>query len=405
MSELLQTLELAPFRQRFPWLGPDLQTLRDTLRPLPSPRQPFATREFQLPSGDRLLARIDLPTSGSPRGLIVVVHGLGGCSDDGGQRRLAQVLVAEGFGVIRLNLRGAGPGRPLAGGSYAAACTTDVRPVLRDCRRLAAELAGPGQAAFLGAAGISLGGTVLLNVLLDSLEESPPPLDALVTISSPLELSNCSEQFDRPRNRLYQRWMVRRLIRQTLLDPQPLSAREREGLTGSERPRTIREFDALITAPRWGFEDVDAYYRACSPFSRLRQCGVHAASGTPAGGPHAGGTPAVRPAVSPSAGSLPRLLLLHAKDDPWVPAEAILRLEDGGVPERVKGSGSMAGPQVEVVITTHGGHCGFHSPEDSRQDRWSDRLTARWLSRTLREGHGPRTQGDGVHGLGGWPGN
>ena len=74
MSELLETLGLAPFRQRFPWLGPDLQTLRDTFRPPPSPRETGPSLEFALPDGDRLLARLDAPASEAPWGLVVVVQ-------------------------------------------------------------------------------------------------------------------------------------------------------------------------------------------------------------------------------------------------------------------------------------------------------------------------------------------
>lgn len=364
MSELLETLGLAPFRQRFPWLGPDLQTLRDTFRPPPSPRETGPSREFALPDGDRLLARLDAPASEAPRGLVVVVHGLGGGSDDGGQRRLAAALIGEGFAVLRLNLRGAGPGRPLARGSYAAACSRDLLPVLRDCRRLSAELADPGPPLPLGAAGISLGGTTLLNALLDSAEDSPPPLDALVTISSPLELAGCSAQFDRPRNRLYQRWMVRRLVQQTLRDPQPLSAREREGLTAADGPRTIRDFDALITAPRWGFADVEAYYQACSPLFRLRR---------------------LAQPIPPGGWPPPRLLLLHAKDDPWVPVHATQTLVDeGSACWAEESAGTEGRPPVDVLITARGGHCGFHGPGDSSRGRWSDHLAARWLRHALQ---------------------
>ena len=33
MPELVQGLGLGAFQQRWPWIGPDLQTLRDTLKP------------------------------------------------------------------------------------------------------------------------------------------------------------------------------------------------------------------------------------------------------------------------------------------------------------------------------------------------------------------------------------
>jgi predicted alpha/beta-fold hydrolase len=351
---LLKTLELAPFRQRFPWLGPDLQTVRNTLRapkPLPEHGQCL---EFSLPGGDRLLARFDPPTVGEPRGLVVVVHGLGGGSDDEGQRRLGRALNRGFFAVLRLNLRGAGPGRPLARGTYAACCAADLLPVLHECRLLAADLAPGRRGLPLGAVGLSLGGTVLLNALLASRSSPIPLLDGLVCISSPLDLAHCADRFEHPRNRLYQSWLLPRLIQQTLADPHGLSEEERQGLIGPRRPHTIRAFDDLITAPRWGFPDVLAYYQACSPLQRLRQ--------VPLG--------------------LPPLLVVHSKDDPWVPVASALSLAQEV--ERLQRRGTPgAGTLPEVLITERGGHNGFHAPGDSADGCWSDRLASLWLARAL----------------------
>ncbi|MFN9645030.1 MAG: YheT family hydrolase [Cyanobacteriota bacterium] len=369
MADLLETLELAPFRQRFPWLGPDLQTLRDSLRPFPSPPETGGIH-FALPDGGRLFARLDVPALGPPRGLVVVVHGLGGSSDDGGQRRLGRALQAMDLAVLRLNLRGAGPGRPLAAGTYAAGCSADLLPVLEACRQLATELAGDGPPLPLAGVGISLGGTVLLNALLDcGRDRRPPPLDAMVGVSSPLDLAHCADHFERPRNRLYQSWMVRRLIQQTLNDPLPLSIVERTGLTGSARPRTIREFDALITAPRWGFADVATYYASCSPLSRLRQL----LDALPVSGDRPG-----------------PLLLVHAMDDPWVPVAATRALAEASSSRRLDTAASC---WPDVVLTPSGGHCGFHAAGDHAvQGRWSDRLVGRWLRWSLKGSHCRRAE-------------
>jgi len=202
--------------------------------------------------------------------------------------------------------------------------------------------------------GLSLGGTVLLTALLarNSLEE--PLLDGLVIISSPLDLEDCADRFAHPRNRLYQRWLVRRLIAQTLADPYCLSEEERQGLIGPNRPQTIRAFDDLITAPRWGFPGVLAYYQACSPLNRLRQTLL----------------------------SLPPLLVVHARDDPWVPVASALSLAQEA--ERLQRNGALgAGILPEVLITDRGGHNGFHAPGDSAYGCWSDRLASLWLDRIL----------------------
>jgi len=361
---ILEALELPPFRQRFPWLGSDLQTLRDTLRASRSELDTGPTLEFPLSEGDRLVATLDPPRQGPPLGLVVVIHGLGGGSDAAGPRRLGRSLRGRGMAVLRLNLRGAGPGRPLAKGTYAANCDADLLPVLLACRRLAAELAAKGSPLPLGAVGISLGGTVLLNALLTSHSHESRVLDGLVCVSSPLDLPSCAERIERPRNALYQSWLVRRLIEQTLADPHGLSERERQSLTGPDRPRTIRAFDDLITAPRWGFSGVADYYNSCSPIKRLSTLPQPFSAGR-----------------EPS-NSLPPVLLMHAKDDPWVPVEPALSLAQ---PAHRRQAEARIETRIspEVLITDGGGHNGFHAPGDTDQGCWSDQVASRWLGRAL----------------------
>jgi predicted alpha/beta-fold hydrolase len=235
--------------------------------------------------------------------------------------------------------------------------------VFADCKRLAAKWAPNGGDLPFGAVGLSLGGTVLLNALLAHPPDQPPLLNALACVSSPLDLACCTGHFELPRNRLYQKWLVGRLIAQTLADPQGLSERERQDLTGSDRPKTIRSFDALITAPRWGFADVASYYRECSPWAPLRE--------------------RLQTSMTPGGQTLPPLLLVHSRDDPWVPVESTLLLAKE-VGNRLALAGAPpAGPLPEVVITETGGHNGFHAPGDSDQGCWSDRLVSQWMRRVV----------------------
>ncbi len=279
-----------------------------------------------LPDGGRLLALEDRPPVGVDlRGLVVLVHGLAGDSGRQGVRRLALVLQRQGFAVWRLNLRGAGPGRPLARGTYAAACNADLGPVLAQARQRAC-----GQ-PLLGV-GLSLGGTVLLNTLL----EQPTALDRLACVSSPLDLEACSRQIAAPRNRLYAHWLLQRLIAQTRADPFGLTAEEEQRLRGNGRPRSLRAFDALITAPRWGYGSLTHYYRAASPLPALLR-----------------GAP------------LPPCLLLQAADDPWVPAAAAWQLA------------AFPSLGLEVIVCRRGGHNGFHGA--GAQRNWADQRVASWL--------------------------
>ena len=79
---------------------------------------------------------------------------------------------------------------------------------------------------------ISLGGTMLLNACLDQ----SGALDALFCASSPLDLAACSASIERPRNRVYQRWLLKRLVRQTLADPFGVSTDEEVTLQATPPP-------------------------------------------------------------------------------------------------------------------------------------------------------------------------
>ena len=330
-----------PFQPRFPWWNGDLQTLRDTFRSDALPPDQGQRLPLDVGGGEQLLAKLDAPLSGAePRGLVLLMHGLGGSSQRAGLRRMGDTLQRSGFAVLRLNMRGAGEGRALARGTYAANCNRDLLPVLRQARSLAAGRPLLGM-------GISLGGTKLLNALTSSalerrtagLDPQAPLLDGLVTISTPVDLESCSRQIERPRNGLYQHWLLKRLVAQTLADPFGVTASERQALEGPMP--TIRAFDAAITAPRWSYASVDDYYRQASPLWRLQD-------------------PRIRR-------QLPPALLIHAEDDPWVPVEPTRSLEE------------FQDDRFQLLLTAKGGHNGFHG----RGGCWTDQLTARWFQALL----------------------
>lgn len=326
-------LGLSPFCPRFPWLNGDLQTLRDSLRPqvvaLPRDQQ-----QVLVPvQAGALLGWLAHPPRA--RALVLLVHGLGGSADSVGVRRLAALLLQRGLAVFRLNLRGAGAGRALAAGSYAACCSSDLLPVLNRARQLAADRP-------LFAVGLSLGGTVLLNAGL----EHPGSLDGLVALSAPLDLAASCRQMERRRNRLYLQVVLGRLRQQVAADPAGLSPAERQALAAAPAS-SLAAFDAAITAPRWGFGSVAQYYAAASPLPQLL--------------------------AAKATRSLPPWLLLQAADDPWVPSAPAEALASAG--------------GATVVLTRQGGHNGFHGAGDrvaaGVAASWSDRLTAAWLEQQL----------------------
>ncbi len=358
-SILIQQLGLVPFRERLPWLGGDLQTLRDTLWTEKFPHNNSRKIEINVPAANNgingkgsLLGLLDFPKNiESPiKGLVILIHGLGGSSKRQGLMRMAKYLQEKNFATLRLNLRGADPCRHIIPGTYSAKCNSDINPVLIRARKICKELSNNENPIPLFGVGISLGGTIFLNACLDAkyyLKEGMPALDGLVCTSSPLDLNACSNSIERSRNKIYQAWLLKRLIRQTLEDPFTNPSHEKEKSNFIKRinfaPKNIREYDDLITAKRWGYKNVDDYYLNASPLPRLLKSPNH----------------------------LPPTLLLQAKDDPWVPAK-----EANELSKKLAHSNYS---NIKVILTKNGGHNGFHGVNGC----WGDQLVTKWFEYLL----------------------
>ena len=243
------------FRPRAPWLGADLQTLRNVLR---RPEPVFAgVREERLVlplsdgSGDALSALLQRPVDEKGRALVVLVHGLGGSEESTYARVSAVHLLERGHPVLRLNLRGAGPSRELCRYQYHAGRTEDLRDAVAG---LPAELAELGVVLV----GYSLGGNAVLKLLGELGEQAP--VRAAASVSAPIDLRSASRRFLDSRNRFYQWHMVRSLQREALAAGENISDEERRAVLSC---RTVWEFDDRFVAPRNGWATAEDYYAAC----------------------------------------------------------------------------------------------------------------------------------------------
>jgi predicted alpha/beta-fold hydrolase len=308
------------FRPRAPWWGGDLQTLRNfiVVYKLGIGRPEVTGERLYLPlrdgSGDRLAASFT-PASGT-RPLVVLIHGLSGCETSSYMRVSAAHFGSRGYPVLRLNLRGAGPSRATARGHYHAGRSEDLRDALL---ALGPELTDRG----LMLIGYSLGGNLLVKFLAEHGTEFP--IQAAATVSVPIDLAATVREFMRPRNAVYHRWMLDRMKRDGLSGQ--LSLAERRTV---EAARTVYAFDDGFVARRFGFGTAERYYADCSGLRFL--------------------------------GAVPvPTLLIHAQDDPWIPADAYL------------GFDWNENPRLTPLIPRRGGHCGFHAREG---DTWHNRVMA-----------------------------
>jgi uncharacterized protein len=332
----IAALRFPPFRQRPPWWGGDLQTLRNLLAGrrarLGEPQRlvlPLADG-----SGDRLVAALNLPEPpASARPLVVLVHGLTGCEDSANIRASAAHLLGLGYPVLRLNLRGAGPSRALCRFRYHAGRSGDFAAALA---ALPPSLIENGMVAI----GVSLGGNMLLKYLGE--RGAAAPLHAAVAVSAPLDLSSAAQSMMRPRNALYQAYLLRNLKREALAAGAELRAEERRAITSA---RSIWEFDELYVAPANGFAGAEDYYVHCAAGRFLERIGVPT-------------------------------LVIYAQDDPWIP------------PAPYRGHDWRRNPLLAPLLPRRGGHVGFHGT-DSRVP-WHNRCIAAFLAAIAGRGESAR---------------
>ncbi len=294
--------------------------------PLPGRSEPLW---LPLADGDRLAATLDTPArpaDGEP--LILLVHGLTGDENSVYMRESARWHLRRGRRTLRLNLRGAGRSRPFCRGHYHAGRAPDLAEAV-------SGLPETLTAAGLVAVGYSLGGAIVANWL--ALHADPATTRGAAAISAPLDPLEAAMRIAAPRNALYQAFLLRRMRREYASSPTGLSAEER---AAAGRARTIYAFDDALVAPRNGYRDARDYYAR-----------------TAAG-------PWLTEARAP-------LLILHADNDPWIPARAH-REAAARPPERVR-----------IVIARGGGHVGFHAPGDR----------APWLNAAVEQFLGALRQG------------
>jgi len=311
------------FTARPPWFGADLQTLRNRLRRAPGPVRGAATERLAIATGDgdTLLARVHRP-AGRRGPAAMLVHGLGGCEDSAYMLATAQHLVDRGHAVVALNLRGAGPSRPLCRGQYHAGRTDDLRLAL-------AGLPGDLAAAGVVLVGFSLGGNAVLKLMAEE-GASPGPVLGAVTVSAPVDLARAAVRLRAPRNAPYHAYLLNRMKAESLA-----------GTDDPEQHRVIRGvrdivgFDDRVVAPRSGFRGAWDYYMRASA------------------GPLLGGIR--RPTVA-----------IHAIDDPWIPAASY----DDPV--------WATNPALTLHLVAGGGHLGFHDRDGPPP--WHDRRIAAVLA-------------------------
>jgi predicted alpha/beta-fold hydrolase len=320
---------LPPFRPHPLVRGGHAQTLVGAY--LPNRELPDRARRHQvrLDDDDVLVMHDDCPVGwqASDR-TALLIHGLAGCHESGYMRRIAHKLNAAGVRAFRMDLRGCGAGMALAKLPYHSGRSPDAAAALR-----AIAHALPRSPTTL--IGFSLGANITLKLLGELGGRPCANLDSAVAVCPPIDLAACSRQISLPKNRMYDRYFVKLLLdqwqarRRAVPDaPQPRLARA---------PRTLWEFDNMITAPVCGFGTARRYYAEASSAPWIEHI------------------------------ALPTFILA-SRDDPMIPPEALAR--------------AHRPPCVALHMSEHGGHLGFVGRAGIDADRrWMDWRVVEWVTR------------------------
>lgn len=310
---------------------------------------PLRRERLETPDGDFL--DLDFPAEakpgdGSAGPVVLVLHGLEGTSTRRYMGTTYRALLDRGMRPVGMNFRGCSGEPNRTARAYHSGETGDLRFVLQTLR---ARFAGP-----LGLVGYSLGGNVALKFLGESgsaagtggagdagdAGEAHALVSAAAAVSVPFDLAAGAGALERG---LMGRWVYTRYfmrgLRSKLLAKRGLVADVCD-LEAVASARTIRDFDDAVTAPIFGFDSAADYY-----------------------------------ARSSSGGFIPGIrvptLVVHSRDDPFLPAAAI--------PE----AALAASPAVTAVITDRGGHQGYVGGSVLRPRFWVEDVVADFLMERL----------------------
>jgi predicted alpha/beta-fold hydrolase len=227
------------------WLpGGHLQTLAGALAP--APRVAWRRERWDTPDGDF----IELDWAGSSGPLLALFHGLEGGSSSHYARSIAAQAVARGWRCVVPHFRGCSGVINRLARAYHSGDSEELDWILR---RLRPDFA----------AGVSLGGNVLLKWLGERGAEAAAILRRAAAASAPLDLAASGRALDRGINRrLYTRLflttMKAKAYARITLHRSPIDERR------LARARTLHEFDEIVTAPLHGFRNADDYWARAS---------------------------------------------------------------------------------------------------------------------------------------------
>jgi uncharacterized protein len=292
------------------------------------------TRFFDVAPGVRVLAHCSWQQERASKPTLLIAHGMEGSSESRYMMGTAEKALEAGFSVIRLNHRNCGGTEHLTPTLYHAGLTDDIRQIIT-------ELIDKDKLGEIYLVGFSLGGNIALKLAGEYGDAMPEAVRAVVAVSPSIDLASCADAIEMRSNIIYN-WnfllsLRSRLRRKAKLFPEDYDISHLRGVW------SIRKFDDVYTAPHAGFLNVAHYYERASAL------------------------PFISRITTPT-------LIIHAKDDPFIPFAPFEKPE------------VASNPNVTLLATEHGGHVGFVSARAEGENRfWAEVMVVEFVSLMSRQ--------------------
>lgn len=262
--------------------------------------------------------------------VVVVLHGLCGCSSSPYIAELQAELDRRHIPSVAMNFRGCSGEINRLARAYHSGVTEDLDEVFSNLM-----LEYPDKKfAFVG---YSLGANVLLKWLGELAGHDS--VYRAVAVSTPFSLAHCSRAMLRGISQFYGKYFVSRLLRDFNLKKDHFEKNGNveqlqiiKALGDFEGIQTIWEFDDRITAPLHGFNNADDYYSQSSSIGFLGE-------------------------------NRTDTLLIQSANDPMIPACSL--------PDRAD-----LAANIELELCSKGGHVGFNS---SGRSQWLSHRIANFI--------------------------
>lgn len=239
--------------------------------------------------------------------LAILGHGLEGSSDSIYMRASSSILSENGFDVLLINQRSCSGEINLAPTIYHSGFTQDLDFLIQ-------KYCHDYQKIHL--VGFSMGGNIMLKYIGQNSHKLDHRIRSCIAISSPINLASSSKELGKFQNRIYELNFLRSLKAKIKLKQEQFPAQYPSHLVN--KVNSIYDFDDWFTAPIHGFKSADDYYHKSSSIHVLHDIKI------------------------PTT-------IISSIDDPFL-GDACYPYEE-----------ALNNPHLHLMITKHGGHCGFYT--------------------------------------------